>query len=449
MKNLLIKICLLFTFFIVLTSSVLAWDDTGHKLTTYIAWERMTPQVREKVIKIILNAPEDSDLSVFYLQDSRSAAVRQRELFMIASTWADIVRDRKFKNRFEKYHKGDWHYSDTFWRGTNGKVEILEKFAEPKGKAVDQLFEFDKLMRDASASDADKAIALAWFLHLGGDIHQPLHTSARVTELEPKGDQGGNLFELTPKDTPREDKVNLHWYWDSIIGRNTPRLNDACDSEYIPVIAQSIIKKYPLSKMQNRLKIGKFNEWQTEGFEIAAKEFFPPTLIRYQMPSEKYKKRAFEIAQEQIALAGYRMSETLNQIFSNQELTGKQDNTDKFRYEVAKKRGDKIGAGENDSWLWTKTRATLAVANISKDLIINIAVENAVVTLKGTVLSKEQKEKVVKLVMEIDGVVKVNDMLKISPANSKKINTKLVIRFITEDSQLESLFVFSDRKTTR
>ena len=321
MKKLLSKICLLLAFFVVLTTSASAWDDTGHKLSTYIAWERLTPQARERITKIILNAPEDSDLSVFYLQDSRSTAANQRELFMTASTWADIVRDRKFKNRFEKYHKGDWHYADTFWRQTNGKVEILENFAEPKGKALDQLFEFDKSMRDASVSDAEKAIAIAWFLHLAGDLHQPLHTSARVTELEPKGDQGGNLFELTLKDTPREDRVNLHWYWDSIIGRNIPRLNDACDSEYLPAIAQSITKKHPFSKMQNRLKLGKFNEWQTEGFEIAAKELFPATLVRFEMPSEKYKKRAFEIAQEQLALAGYRMSETLNQIFANQEPT--------------------------------------------------------------------------------------------------------------------------------
>jgi hypothetical protein len=36
------------------------------------------------------------------------------------------------------------------------------------------------------------------------------------------------------------------------------------------------------------------------------------------MPSESYKKQAFEIAEEQIALAGYRMGEMLNQIFAGQ-----------------------------------------------------------------------------------------------------------------------------------
>jgi osmotically-inducible protein OsmY len=417
MKNCLSKICLLFVLFVILTASVRAWDDTGHKLSAYIAWERVSPQAREQITKILLSAPEDSDLSVFYLQDSRSNAARQRELFMIASTWADIVRERKFKNRFEKYHKGDWHYADTFWRQTNGKVEILENFGESKGKAVDELVEFDKLMRDAAAPDSDKAIALAWFLHLAGDIHQPLHTSARVTEFEPKGDQGGNLFELTAKDAPREDRVNLHWYWDSIIGRNVPRVNDACDSDYLPAIAQTVTKNYPFSKMQNRLKIGKFKEWQAESFEIATKELFPATLVRYQMPTETYKKRAFEIAQEQIALAGYRMSETLNQIFGSQDLTREQYDKGKDKYENdAKQTGAKIGQGVNDLWLWTKIRTALASTADLRESTINVDVEEAVVTLRGTVSTKEQKETALRVAKNIDGVVRIINNLKISPS---------------------------------
>jgi len=237
---------------------------------------------------------------------------------MLASTWADIIRDKDFKNRYAKYHKGDWHYADTFWRVTNGKVDVLENFAEPKGKAVEQLFAFDKLLRDATASDADKAIALAWILHLGGDIHQPLHTSARVTELDPKGDQGGNLFLLSPKDATGDDRLNLHWFWDSIVRRNIARQNDACDTDYLPPIAQGLMKKYPAAKMQNRLKLGKFDDWQQEGFQIASTKLYPESLKFGVVPSDDYKRMAFEIAEEQIALAGYRMGAMLNQIFDNQ-----------------------------------------------------------------------------------------------------------------------------------
>ncbi|MCY7375479.1 MAG: S1/P1 nuclease [Pyrinomonadaceae bacterium] len=318
MKNLCVKFLFLVIINIAFVFSASAWDDTGHKLTTYIAWEQMSPAARERAIKILLSAPEDSDLSVFYLQDSRSAAAKQRELFMIASTWADIVRDKDFKNRYAKYHKGDWHYADTFWRVTDGKVDVIKDFAEPKGKAVEQLFAFDKLLRDAAASDADKAVALAWILHLGGDIHQPLHTSARVTEDDPKGDQGGNRFSLAPKDATGDARLNLHWFWDSIIGRNTARQNDACDSDYLPPIAQEIMKKYPAAKMQNRLKSGKFDEWQQEGFQIASTKLYPASLKFGEAPSEQYKKMAFDVSEEQIALAGYRLGAMLNQIFDIQ-----------------------------------------------------------------------------------------------------------------------------------
>ena len=417
----LVKILLSLGIIAVFVSSVLAWDDTGHKLTTYIAWEQMSPQTREKAIKILLSAPEDSHLNVFYLQDSRSVAVKQRELFMIASTWADIVRNKDFKNRYAKYHHGTWHYLDTFWRETNGKVELVPELKSDKENAIERLFMFDKMLRDASASDADKAIALAWILHLAGDIHQPLHDSAKVTKYDPKGDQGGNLFMLSPKGATGENRVTLHWYWDSIVGRNIPRVNDACDSDYLPAIAQQMMLKYPSAKMQNRLKIGKFDDWQQEGFQIASTKLYPASLKFGEMPSESYKKQAFEIAKEQIALAGYRLGEMLNQILGTQELTKEELDKDKNRYsKEAKEAGRVIGTGEDDGWLWTKTRATILTTADLKDLTINVDVENAVVTLRGTVTSRKQKELALKVVKGIEGVIAVKDMLKITPNNLDK-----------------------------
>lgn len=298
--------------------SVSAWDDAGHKLSAYIAWQRMTPEVRETAVKILLAAPEDSDLSVFYLQDSRSENARKLELFMIAATWADIVRERKFDVRYKKYHKGNWHYSDTFWKQINGKVENVEGMEEG-GKAVEKLYEFEKVLRDPVISDQEKAIALAWILHLGGDIHQPLHTSARITDLEPKGDQGGNLFLLNPVETPRNQSENLHWFWDSIIGRNIPRENDACDSDYLFPIANQIIKANSFDQAKKSLSLNNFDNWQKESFAYNPTDVFSADLIRYQKPSEKYKKNALKVAEKQLAMAGYRLGEMLNQILGNNQ----------------------------------------------------------------------------------------------------------------------------------
>jgi hypothetical protein len=303
-------------FTITFTQQAVAWDDVGHKITAYIAWQRMTPDVRAKVIKVLLEAPEDSQLATFYLPyGSRTDESKKRDYFMLAATWPDIVRDRNFETRYKKYHHSNWHYSDTFWTMKDGKAELLPS-PDDNGKAMEKLMEFDKLIR-GNASDAQKAIAIAWLEHLIGDIHQPLHSSARVTDTEPKGDQGGNLFLLTPKGTPRENQETLHWFWDSIVIRSIPNKNDSCEADFIDPIAQRIMKKYPFEKEQARLSPGNFDAWRAESLGVAETEAYPPDLKRFEMPSPNYKKKAMKIAEERLALAGYRMADIFNSAFGN------------------------------------------------------------------------------------------------------------------------------------
>lgn len=309
-----IKITCLLVFCFLLSVPALAWDDVGHKTIAYIAWQKMTPQARTKAIATLRGASEDSDIGTFFMNTAQDLAAREQDYFMLMSTWSDIIRDRDFKVRYSKYHHGPWHYLDTFWReGANGKPELVTGMEEDKENAVERLFYFDKLLRDSSASKEDKAVALAWILHIAGDIHQPLHASGRVTPEEPKGDQGGNLFLLTPKDTPRDKQENLHWFWDSIIVRNIPR-GASCDEDFISMVGNQIMKKYPESEFRNRLELGKFDDWQQESYRIAATKLYPATLKRNEMPSPAYRRMALRIAEEQIALGGYRLGAMLNQI---------------------------------------------------------------------------------------------------------------------------------------
>ena len=301
---------------LVLSAACFGWDDVGHKTTAYIAWQRMSPSARENVIRILRSAPEDSHLSAFYMPyGPESDETKRLEYFMLTATWADIVRDRAFENRQKKYHKSNWHYDDTFWRQVSGRAEILSGFEEG-GVAVSKLSEFDKLIRSSSESDKEKAIAIAWIMHLTGDIHQPLHTSARVTATEPKGDQGGNLFHLTPEGTPRDKQVNLHWFWDSIVGRNIPYRDDVGERHYITSIARRIMKRHPYTTLSSGLSLGQYPLWQQESFKFNQSDVFLPDLVRFQMPSERYKRNAFRVAERQLALAGYRLGDTLNQVFS-------------------------------------------------------------------------------------------------------------------------------------
>lgn len=303
-------------FLIFLSINTQAWDDVGHKISAYIAWQHMTPQARENVIRILRAAPEDSQLSAFYMSYGATPETqRKKEFFMLVATWADIVRDRAFENRYKKYHKSNWHYDDTFWRQNGNKAEPLTGFNEG-GQAVERLIEFDKTIRDTSASDKEKAIAIAWIMHLIGDLHQPLHTSARVTETEPKGDQGGNLFLLTPQGTPRDQQQNLHWFWDSIVVRAAPpKKGEFSERDYLETNGQKFMKKYPFSMFRSSLKLGDYRAFQQESFAFNPTVVFSPDLIRFQPPSAKYRKNAFDLAERQLALAGYRMGELFNTVF--------------------------------------------------------------------------------------------------------------------------------------
>lgn len=314
--------CLQIAFFLFIllagfSSSALAWDDVGHKITVWIAWQRMSPEARSEVIRILRKSPEDSQLSALYMvYGPEPEETRQLEFFMVTATWPDIVRDRDFPVRFRKYHHSNWHYADTFWRQVDGRAEILTNMEEG-GEAVKRLDEFDKSIRNPAVPDAEKAIAIAWIMHLVGDLHQPLHTSARVTDVEPKGDQGGNLFLLTPKDTPREKQLNLHWFWDSIVNRVSPLQGNTCDRLYIQDLARKFMAAYPYSAQFARPV--SFEELQKESFALNPKSVFTPDLVRFQLPSEEYTKNAYSVAERQITLAGYRLGDLLNGVFGSKQ----------------------------------------------------------------------------------------------------------------------------------
>lgn len=80
----------------------------------------------------------------------------------------------------------------------------------------------------------------------------------------------------------------------------------------------------------------------------------------------------------------------------------------------AREAGRKIGSGANDLWLWTKARAALATADDLRDSTINVDVDNAAVTLTGTVATNEQKTRAGRVAQGVDGVRSVRNNLAVS-----------------------------------
>lgn len=90
---------------------------------------------------------------------------------------------------------------------------------------------------------------------------------------------------------------------------------------------------------------------------------------------------------------------------------------DRAKYETDKGTST-IGQGANDSWLWFKTKGALATTSDLRDSTINVDVSNDVVTLRGTVASKEQSDKAASVAKGIEGVKSVTNSLKVQAGDS-------------------------------
>jgi hypothetical protein len=300
-----------------------AWNRAGHQIVARIAWDTMTPTVRERVVALLQAAPSDACLAELLPTDARPLAVRRREFFLRASTWADIVRPADGDARpCTRFHRSEWHHVNFFWQGVSGATGADQPadrrdMRPATANVVAQL----PLLRARAACAAprcgtttpERAIALAWILHLVGDIHQPLHTSARVTDRpdERQGDQGGNLFILDPG----PPVLRLHGYWDGIVDQAAPRVANESNAAYIGRLAALFMQRYPRSTSAEELAPGQYEAWAREGFEATKASVYPVTLKRGEVPGEQYRLSAFAIAQRAIARAGYRLGDLLNAMF--------------------------------------------------------------------------------------------------------------------------------------
>lgn len=108
---------------------------------------------------------------------------------------------------------------------------------------------------------------------------------------------------------------------------------------------------------------------------------------------------------------------------TNRAPTREEYERNKEQYQrEAKGSGRTIGSGVNDGWLWVKTRFDLAAADDLRDSTINVDVDNAVVTLSGTVASAAQKTRAEQVAKAVDGVKSVRNQLKVSATGNTNAN---------------------------
>lgn len=254
-----------------------AWNATGHKLIAEIAWENLDPDV-----KTIANT----------LTDKLSAEYPYIKTFIDIASWPDDLHRQKID------YYSHWHYYDTAF-STDGTP--LKNLAD-SDNASWAISKLEPVVSNTHANPYERARALAFLVHIVGDLHQPLHTVSRISAEYPDGDRGGNLFHLHTK------KENLHNLWDS-----GARLYDDSDTdENIKTLANEITAKYPKSYFSAQINVVDPAQWITEGYQTA-------TTFVYQTPEgaepdAKYISDAQNIVEMKTALAGYRLAALLNQL---------------------------------------------------------------------------------------------------------------------------------------
>jgi hypothetical protein len=294
-----------------------SWNDAGHQVVSLIAWDTLSPGQRVALVALMRQAEARTRLPGLYPVDERPAAVRAREFFLRAATWPDLIRD------VPELHHATWHHRSFYWRQERGLAIDLPDVEAPPENLLERLGRFVELLAAVSAPSRDRALAIAWVLHLVGDIHQPLHCSARVTAREPMGDHGGQDFGLPAFVSPRPtaDRYSLHAYWDDTLDRAVPRGAGEPRHSYVRRAASIVVALHPRARLEGALKPGQFDAWARESL-IEAQRAYPASLRRGEEPPAGYREMTARVIFRRLALAGYRLGLMLQEAAGIAEPSG-------------------------------------------------------------------------------------------------------------------------------
>ncbi len=319
------------TVFLVLampSGQVLCWNDTGHMLMARITFEQLSVAQRAVLEGILLVHPRfTEDFEGRMPADVRHSGEAVAWRFARAATWPDTARHfgyvkpaRVREALVEKYHRGPWHYinlelivdAQGAYQGGTGSVV--------RENAENIVMTLDRITRSwSTVSDAQRAVALCWLLHLMGDLHQPLHTVMLIAPgTLARGDRGGNEIRVR---AGRRGPRNLHALWDGALGKST-RWRELTDQA----------RRLPLLPLLTRVQgvpsavdVGAidFAAWAEQSAALAREVVYVEELRQRVVgqssrrespdfrPDDAYIERMTEEARSQIVLAARRTTRVL------------------------------------------------------------------------------------------------------------------------------------------
>jgi hypothetical protein len=293
-------------------TSAWAWNFSGHMLTGAIAYDvlqKENPQALAAAIALLKQHPQFEKMWARQLErvdpDNRDQA-----LFMLAARWPDDIRGDP------DYNHPNWHYIDFPYKPP-GQPDTVQT-SDPPDPNIETAFRANVDIIKSDATNAEKAVALCWVMHLLGDSHQPLHAvSLFSTDYSgPKGDEGGNKQFIRAK--PGGEPLKLHWFWDGIV-------SGADDTRDIRKQAIELRHKYPqdeLDPQPSHVTPADFADWIQESVQLAKNVVYrdgqlatSPHRETAPVLPEDYIQQAKSVGERRVTQAGYRMADILGQLF--------------------------------------------------------------------------------------------------------------------------------------
>jgi hypothetical protein len=260
--------------------STFAWNALGHMVIADIAYLNLTPAAQKKVDNLV------SMLNQEY---------PSMKMFLNIAYWPDSIRSQ----RIETFTH--WHYIDNplTFDNTPTTAAIVDT-----DNAVWAVNTIKMVVRNDSANQYDRARFLSFLTHIVGDLHQPLHTVSLVAANHPTGDRGGNDYHVKINGK----KVALHKIWDSGLGI----FEGESSTEHAMEISTTIRSAYPKTFFGARADDMNPTDWATEGMDNARKYAY--SIKEDETVSDNYVTTGQKMAEQEAALAGYRLAAILNQL---------------------------------------------------------------------------------------------------------------------------------------
>ncbi len=292
-----------------------AWGDVGHMSVAWVAYQKLTPQSKARVAKLLAQNPYYKTKWKTMIPAGTSAADRKLMMFMIAATWPDQIKgDKAYKN--DGTANGDrppagpsasqnkgytdharhkyWHFTDMPFA-----VDSTPLPPVPNPNAGTQIELFRQTLA-SNKSDKLKSFDLVWLLHLVGDVHQPLHSATRVSSTDPQGDAGGNGVKLAVP------KGELHAFWDGLPG------SDHAAAAITPAMkyGKGLAAADPTLAQDDKI-----SDWVSESLKIAQDSVYSDPILAGDGPfsiNDVYTEAARKIAAQRVELAGERLANLIN-----------------------------------------------------------------------------------------------------------------------------------------